>query len=434
VRIDELLTYQRKETDNSWTGFYATQGRHDSVVALRQADAGGTLVERVEYDPYGKASVFVGASTTPQAASSVGNPYLYAGRRMDEETGYLYLRNRYLHTGWGRFLTNDPIGNWGDGGNLGNGVAFVGNSPGIGADALGLMTVLPGGGSYDGIEYDAKGKKVKKDKGPPKEDDAQGGEEDSEDTCASDGEAGQDPQDPKAPKSDRKKLEEAFAHLQTLAGTALGSAGAMAAGGNYQGAYDALTSFPDEEVIDLANQAYASGYEDIGDASVQLGITVNNTQIQLLDMRSDQMAARDQTIRGVGLAMTGVALVGLGVVAAVPVATAGGGSVLFTRCTGGCSAARGANTAYEAALAGGKHAGTLRNYAGRPAAEIQKAIRSYERQVALHGEKIANPAQFAERCGQMSAQEQSGFLNKWAADAARNQELADVLRGLLGSR
>jgi hypothetical protein len=92
------------------------------------------------------------------------------------------------------------------------------------------------------------------------------------------------------------------------------------------------------------------------------------------------------------------------------------------------------NAAYEAALAGGKHAGTLKNYAGRSAAEIQKAIGSYERQVALHQQKIANPAQFAERWGQMTAREQAGLLNKWGADAARNQELAGVLRGLLGPK
>jgi RHS repeat-associated protein len=140
VRIDELLSYQRKEADNSWTGFYATQGRHDSVVALRQADAGGTLIEKVEYDPYGKASVFVGSSTVPQSTSSVGNPYLYAGRRMDEETGYLYLRNRYLHTGWGRFLTNDPIGSWGDRASLGNGLACLGNAPTARRDSFGLCS------------------------------------------------------------------------------------------------------------------------------------------------------------------------------------------------------------------------------------------------------------------------------------------------------
>jgi hypothetical protein len=46
-----------------------------------------------------------------------------------------------------------------------------------------------------------------------------------------------------------------------------------------------------------------------------------------------------------------------------------------------------ARTAYEIAKAGGKHAGTLNNYAGRSTAEIQKALSSYERQVAIHQQR-----------------------------------------------
>jgi len=95
-------------------------------------------------------------------------------------------------------------------------------------------------------------------------------------------------------------------------------------------------------------------------------------------------------------------------------------------------AARGASAAYEAAAAGGRHAGLLKNYAGRSAVEIQKGLTSLERQAALHGERLASPAQFAERWGQMSAQEQAGLLRYWQKEAARYQEQADVLRGLLG--
>lgn len=92
------------------------------------------------------------------------------------------------------------------------------------------------------------------------------------------------------------------------------------------------------------------------------------------------------------------------------------------------------NAAYEEARSGGRHAGTLKNYAGRSKDEIEKAIGSYERQVELHKQKIANPEQFAERWSQMGTQEQAGLLNKWRADAARNQQLAEVLRGLLKSK
>jgi RHS repeat-associated protein len=45
-------------------------------------------------------------------------------------------------------------------------------------------------------------------------------------------------------------------------------------------------------------------------------------------------------------------------------------------------AARGANTAFDIARAGGRHAGTLKNYAGRSAAEIQRGIASYERRAS----------------------------------------------------
>lgn len=97
-------------------------------------------------------------------------------------------------------------------------------------------------------------------------------------------------------------------------------------------------------------------------------------------------------------------------------------------------AAGGAKSAYEIAAAGGKHAGLLKNYAERSAAEIQKGITSLERQAALHREKIASPAQFAERWGQMSAQQQAGLLRYWQKEAARYQEQAEVLRGLLGGQ
>lgn len=96
-------------------------------------------------------------------------------------------------------------------------------------------------------------------------------------------------------------------------------------------------------------------------------------------------------------------------------------------------AARGANTAYDVAKAGGKHAGLLKNYSGRTAAEIQKAIASLEREAATHAEKRANPARFAERWAQMSAQERTGLIKYWQKEASGYQEQAEVLRGLLGS-
>jgi RHS repeat-associated protein len=91
------------------------------------------------------------------------------------------------------------------------------------------------------------------------------------------------------------------------------------------------------------------------------------------------------------------------------------------------------NEAYETARSGGRHAGTLRNYAGRSVGEIQRAIRSYELLVREHLDKLANPSRYAERWNHMTGREREILLNEWREHLTRNQELADVLRGLLES-
>jgi RHS repeat-associated protein len=68
-------------------------------------------------------------------------------------------------------------------------------------------------------------------------------------------------------------------------------------------------------------------------------------------------------------------------------------SGLFGRIAPGSPAPRSLQSgAYEIAKAGGKHAGLLGTYAGRPVPEIERALASYERQVAIHKEKLANSA------------------------------------------
>jgi RHS repeat-associated protein len=97
-------------------------------------DDTGALVERYRYDDFG----------TPNITSSVGNPYMWNGRRFDPETGLYYYRTRYLEPRTGRFTSRDVIGLWGDPGNLGNGLAYVGNDPWSNVDPYGLrMTRIP---------------------------------------------------------------------------------------------------------------------------------------------------------------------------------------------------------------------------------------------------------------------------------------------------
>jgi RHS repeat-associated protein len=77
-----------------------------SVVAL--TDINGTIVETVEYQAYGKA-VIRDQNGVLYSSSTVGNPFLYTGRELDQETRLYFYRARYYGPETGRFLQEDPI-------------------------------------------------------------------------------------------------------------------------------------------------------------------------------------------------------------------------------------------------------------------------------------------------------------------------------------
>lgn len=91
-------------------------------------------------------------------------------------------------------------------------------------------------------------------------------------------------------------------------------------------------------------------------------------------------------------------------------------------------------SAYDVARTGGRHAGLLRTYQGKSTAEIQRALRSYERQVELHRQKMSYPEQFVQDWAHKSLRVQRGLLQHWQEDLARNRELAEVMRGILQER
>jgi RHS repeat-associated protein len=103
-----------------------------SVIAL--TDSAGNTIETYAYDVYGRAD----------KTSSVGNPYLFTGRRFDTETELYYYRARYYSPIIGRFLQTDPIGYEG-GINL---YAYCGTNPIILIDPFGLCGEGGGIGDY----------------------------------------------------------------------------------------------------------------------------------------------------------------------------------------------------------------------------------------------------------------------------------------------
>ncbi|OLI14788.1 hypothetical protein IXO90_20715 [Xanthomonas oryzae pv. oryzae] len=62
-------------------------------------DAGGSAVQRYEYDPYG---------ATSQSSTAYTNPYQYTGRERDQ-SGLYYYRGRYYRPELGRFVREDPL-------------------------------------------------------------------------------------------------------------------------------------------------------------------------------------------------------------------------------------------------------------------------------------------------------------------------------------
>jgi RHS repeat-associated protein len=98
-------------TDTAWY----LQGGNYNVEAL--TDRTGSVIERYEYTPYGKPTIYTGAGTdgkwftsddVSSTVSAKGNNILFQGRELDAESGNEYFRARYYHSMLGRFASRDP--------------------------------------------------------------------------------------------------------------------------------------------------------------------------------------------------------------------------------------------------------------------------------------------------------------------------------------
>jgi len=91
--IDEPLAMLR----NSATSYYEADGL-GSVTSL--SSGSGSLAQTYTFDSFGNVTA---------SGGSLANPFQYAGREMDGETGLYYYRARYYGPSTGRFLGEDPI-------------------------------------------------------------------------------------------------------------------------------------------------------------------------------------------------------------------------------------------------------------------------------------------------------------------------------------
>jgi RHS repeat-associated protein len=99
--IDDLVL-REKGTER----LYSLTDPNWNVVAL--ANASGTVVERLKYDAFGKIT-WLNATFSIKNSSDYGWNRVFTGQVLDIETGLLLYRNRYYHTGLGRFVSRDPI-------------------------------------------------------------------------------------------------------------------------------------------------------------------------------------------------------------------------------------------------------------------------------------------------------------------------------------
>jgi len=93
-------------------------------------------------------------------------------------------------------------------------------------------------------------------------------------------------------------------------------------------------------------------------------------------------------------------------------------------------------SAYEAASAGGKHSGFLKNYLGRNADEINKAIntlQSGKRGINTHLDKIANPSKYVPNWDSLRPGHQQSLIKGWQKEITNGTEQIQILKGLLGN-
>ena len=136
--VDEVLSMRRDVAGDGTAEdyFYLVDAQFN---VGRVTDSAGLIVESYRYGDFGAPAFFDGAGVT-HTVSKIGNPYLFTGRRYDDETGYYYYRARYMDPLLGRFISRDPLGAWGDPANHGNPYSYAGNNPWGAVDPFGLMS------------------------------------------------------------------------------------------------------------------------------------------------------------------------------------------------------------------------------------------------------------------------------------------------------
>lgn len=89
----------------------------------------------------------------------------------------------------------------------------------------------------------------------------------------------------------------------------------------------------------------------------------------------------------------------------------------------------------KAAISQNKHIKMVRDYLDKPTKEIQKGINSYEKQIALHKDKIANPLKYYPNWDKLEPRQREALINKrWPAEINMYAEQKSALESILSER
>jgi RHS repeat-associated protein/uncharacterized delta-60 repeat protein len=125
---------------------YAQQDANFNVTAV--TTAGGHVMERYVYDPYGSVT-YLTVNWTTRSSSNYNWVYLHQGGRFDSTAGLYHFRNRDYSPTIGRWTRQDPLGYI----NGANPYQYIVSRPVSGVDPTGLFVNPSMIGSIDDMDY-----------------------------------------------------------------------------------------------------------------------------------------------------------------------------------------------------------------------------------------------------------------------------------------
>jgi len=143
---------------------------HDKIYAVSHdfggnvavlSDQSGEATETYRYTAFGETTIYNSKGEEIQN-SLVGNPWQFSGKRVDEESGFIYFGRRYYDPGNGRWITSDPAG-LSEGPNL---YAYLSHSPLQAFDFYGLQEEPIRDADHDKSTHHSNGQKTENSDAP----------------------------------------------------------------------------------------------------------------------------------------------------------------------------------------------------------------------------------------------------------------------------